>query len=69
MLCVKDCLSTLQISFDVIAISEIWFQKDTAELLKIENFISYYTNRNNNKIGGGVAIYVNKALNKKKQSL
>ena len=59
----KECLSTLQISFDVIAISETWFQKDNAESLKIINFISYYTNRIDNKRGGGVAIYVNEALN------
>ena len=45
---VTYCLSTLQMSLDVMPISETWFYNNTAVSLKNENYIPYYTNRNNN---------------------
>ena len=59
-------LSQLEVKFDVIAISETWFNEyTTTNVFNMEGYVMHYISRNAGK-GGGVAIYVNSNLKCKK---
>lgn len=54
-------LKRLKRTFDVIAISETWLRNDTVEDFGITGYEMFFLNRTLKK-GGGVALYVNTAL-------
>ena len=60
---INNYIDTLDNSFDIIAVSETWFD-NTVNMNEfcISNYNAIYTNRCN-KRGGGVLLYVNKDIN------
>ena len=54
---IKDFLQTLDITFDVVAISETWVEVGNATDYDLLNYHAFHTERCHKK-GGGVAIYV-----------
>ncbi|XP_051914873.1 uncharacterized protein LOC127596401 [Hippocampus zosterae] len=57
---IKEYLTKFN-KFKIIAISETWLDEDKTTEMEIEGYEMFATNRENKK-GGGVAIYVDKAL-------
>lgn len=51
----KACISLLDCTFDVIAISETWMNEN--DEFQLENYNCFYTSRYQ-RIGGGVALYI-----------
>ena len=59
-------LSQLEVKFDVVAISETWFNDYTStNVFNMKGYVMHYVSRSAGK-GGGVAIYVNSNLKCKK---
>ena len=59
---IRMYLTTLDVSFHIIAISDTWFTGDTdPSEFNLHSYETVYTNKNE-KRGGGVLIYVNKEL-------
>ena len=61
---IKYYLSHFSHPFNIIAISETWFNNDKGTDFEMDGYEMTYKNREN-KIGGGVALYVDKNLNYK----
>ena len=59
---IQDLLKSLNVKFDIIAISETWLSKDSSPLYMFNDYDAFHVVRDNRK-GGGVVIYVNKKLN------
>ena len=55
-------LSTLDFSFDIIALSETWLNPENADLYNIVGY-DYIHKYRSNRIGGGVSILIKKPLN------
>jgi len=55
-------LKTINISFDVIAISETWETKLNEHLLYINGYTKYSRHRPNDERGGGVALFIKKLI-------
>ena len=60
----KACIAQLDYKFDVIAIIETWMNDNESEEFQLENYNAYYISRHH-RTGGGVALYINKALKHK----
>ena len=58
---IKDYINSLNVSFDVIAISETWLDSSNQNEFNFENYEACHMVRRCKK-GGGVAIFVRKAL-------
>ena len=59
---IECLLNNLKYKFDVITVSETWFDKHTNILsFSLDNYVLYHIDREN-KRGGGVAIYVSNTL-------
>ena len=57
----KCCISSLHYKFDIISVSETWMSDNDGTYLSIDGYNSIYISRDQ-KIGGGVALYVNESL-------
>ena len=56
---IKDFLQTLDITFDVVAISEMWVEVGNATDYDLLNYHAFHTERCHKKGGGVAIIYVN----------
>merc|ERR1711867_139602 len=63
---IETYISQLDFRFDIIAVSETWFSEHTQiQVFNIEGYNVHYVSRNDGR-GGGVAMYISKALKYKK---
>ena len=59
---IKDSIEDLKLSFDIIAISETWAERDTIDGFTLNGYEAFHIVRGQIK-GGGVALYVHRRFN------